>query len=406
MTGYPTWTPAARPGIIPLHPLGFGTILGRSFAALRHNPRVLFGFAVVVQTVGTLVAAAGVAAVGIFSFSRLATLSPGTDDFEAVLAGSIALTAVTGVVLTLAAAALSVLVQGIVVGEVAHAAVAEKQTLGMLWRRVKPVAGRLIAYTALVSLTVLVVLAIITAGLVALTVTVLPIGIVAIVLTVVAAIPLSLWLFTKLLLVPSAIVLEHATVMGAIRRSWVLIRGRFWVALGISVIISVCFGALAQVANVPFSFLSAGLGTIINPTGSPDVAAVIGVVVTALLTQLIILVIQAVSLIVQSTSAALIYIDCRMRREGLDLDLLAYVDRRDGGETDLPDPYRLHVGREIVQRAPVVTGYPVAYPAAGYPAGPAPVGSYPVAPPLPTPLPAPPASPNDQPTRWTAPGGS
>ena len=132
---------------------------------------MLFGFAVVVQTVGTLVAAAGVAAVGIFSFSRLATLSPGTDDFEAVLAGSIALTAVTGVVLTLAAAALSVLVQGIVVGEVAHAAVAEKQTLGMLWRRVKPVAGRLIAYTALVSLTVLVVLAIIAAGLVALTVT-------------------------------------------------------------------------------------------------------------------------------------------------------------------------------------------------------------------------------------------
>ena len=124
-----------------------------------------------------------------------------------------------------------------------------------------------------------------------------------------------------------------------------MIRGRFWVALGISVIISVCFGALAQVANVPFSFLSAGLGTIINPTGSPDVAAVIGVVVTALLTQLIILVIQAVSLIVQSTSAALIYIDCRMRREGLDLDLLAYVDRRDGGETDLPDPVSAHVGR-------------------------------------------------------------
>ena len=47
MTAYPAWTPASRPGIIPLHPLTFGTILGRSFAALRQNPRVLLGFALV-----------------------------------------------------------------------------------------------------------------------------------------------------------------------------------------------------------------------------------------------------------------------------------------------------------------------------------------------------------------------
>ena len=59
MTAFPTWTPAARPGIIPLHPLPFGTILGRSFSSLRQNPRVLLGFALVVQTLGTLVAAVG-----------------------------------------------------------------------------------------------------------------------------------------------------------------------------------------------------------------------------------------------------------------------------------------------------------------------------------------------------------
>ena len=47
MTAYPAWTPASRAGIVPLHPYGFGTILGRSFVALRHNPRVLLGFALV-----------------------------------------------------------------------------------------------------------------------------------------------------------------------------------------------------------------------------------------------------------------------------------------------------------------------------------------------------------------------
>ena len=34
MTAYPAWTPASRQGIIPLHPLSFGNILGRSFCAL------------------------------------------------------------------------------------------------------------------------------------------------------------------------------------------------------------------------------------------------------------------------------------------------------------------------------------------------------------------------------------
>ncbi len=41
-----TWTPAPKKGIIPLHPLTFGMLLGKAFAALRHNPKVLFGFAV------------------------------------------------------------------------------------------------------------------------------------------------------------------------------------------------------------------------------------------------------------------------------------------------------------------------------------------------------------------------
>ena len=46
--------------------------------------------------------------------------------------------------LGLAAGALGVTVQGIVVTEVAHAAVAEKLTLGALWRQGKPVVWRIL----------------------------------------------------------------------------------------------------------------------------------------------------------------------------------------------------------------------------------------------------------------------
>ena len=63
MTAYPAWTPASRPGIVPLHPLSFGTILGRSFVALRQNPRVLLGFALVVQTVAYLLVLAAIGGV-------------------------------------------------------------------------------------------------------------------------------------------------------------------------------------------------------------------------------------------------------------------------------------------------------------------------------------------------------
>ena len=49
---------------------------------------------------------AAVLGVSFASFSRLDTLQPGTDEYETVLAGSIALTAVTGIVLGLAFMAL------------------------------------------------------------------------------------------------------------------------------------------------------------------------------------------------------------------------------------------------------------------------------------------------------------
>ncbi|MFT4136017.1 glycerophosphoryl diester phosphodiesterase membrane domain-containing protein [Microbacterium sp.] len=392
MTAFPTWTPAARPGIVPLHPLTFGTILGRSFVALRQNPRVLLGFALVVQTVGTIVAAAGIVAAGVFSFARLATLQPGTEDFETVMAGAIALTSIVGIVLSLAASALGILVQGVVVGEVAHAIVAEKQTLRALWARVRPVAGRLVGYTLLVTLIGTVALGAVTAVVVAVAVAAGAWAVLIVVVVLIVAVPLLLWLSVKLLLVPSVIVLEGAGITTGIARSWTLTRGRFWPILGIVVVITLVFGVLTQVANVPFMFLTTGLSTIFAPTGEPDATALIGIVVGAVLTEIVMMLIQSIGLIVQSTASALIYADCRMRREGLDLDLLAYVDRRDAGQTELPDPYRLHIGRETAPRwaRPAPAGVPAT------PSAPA----EPAAQPVPTQTPPdPPAA-----TEWTAPG--
>ncbi|HVL60792.1 MAG TPA: glycerophosphoryl diester phosphodiesterase membrane domain-containing protein, partial [Microbacterium sp.] len=391
MTAYPAWTPASRPGIIPLHPLTFGAILGRSFAALRQNPRVLLGFALCVQTVAYVVVLVALGGVAWASFSRLDTVQPGSDEFNAIMAGSIAITSVAGIVLGFAAMALSVIVQGVVVTEVSHAVVAEKLPLGALWRQIRPVTWRLIGYSLILIAAMVAAFAVVGAAVFGLATVAPPAAVGLGVLVVLAFIPLTLWLSTKLFLVPSAIILERATIRIAIGRSWRLTRGRFWSTLGIIVLLNLVFSGIAQVISLPFSFLSTGLTTVIAPTGDTNVTAIITLLASALLTQAVVLLVQSVALVVQSTAAALVYIDCRMRHEGLDLDLLAYVERRDAGATGLADPYLEHIGRETAPRgftypqpsyapapgyaysqAPVYGGQPGPYPvgyghAAGYP---------------------------------------
>ena len=410
MTAYPSWTPAPRPGIIPLQPLTFGTILGRSFSALRHNPKVLLGFAMVVQTVAYLVVTIAISGIAFASFSRLDTVPAGTDEWDAVLTGSITLTALSGLVLGLLAGAVGVLVQAVVISDVLHAAVAEKMTLRMLWQRVRPVAWRLIGYTILLSLAIGVIV-IIVGGLIAVLAVAVPAAAVILgILVILAAIPISLWLAVKLLLVPAVLIVEHTSLGAALGRSWRLSRGRFWVILGILVLVSLVFGAVAQVVSIPFSFLASALTTVIAPTGDESAAAIIGIVATLGLTQIVTLLIQSVAVIVQSTAAGLVYIDCRMRHEGLDLDLLEYVDRRDAGATDLPDPYVVHVGRAAQPRWPTAYGQPAPFaPPPGYTIVPPPAAEQTSASPAAVPPapdqspPAPTAGPDDDQTTWAMP---
>lgn len=448
MTAYPAWTPASRPGIVPLHPYGFGTILGRSFVALRHNPKVLLGFALIAQTVAYLILTAAVAGAAVASFTRLDTVAPGSDDYDAILAGSIVLTAATALVLGVAAGALSVIVQGVVVAEVAHAVVSEKPTLKAVWARVKPVIWRLIGYSALTLLATVVALGVL-AGIVALLVmSVLWLGILVGVLAVLGLIVVALWLAAKLFLVPSVIILERSPVFRAIGRSWRLTRGRFWSTLGVVVVISVAFSIIAQIISIPFSLIGSLVPAILAPTGETESGALIGVIGVQIIGQFGILLVQCIALVVQSTSAVLVYVDARMRVEALDHDLQTYVEARDAGATDLDDPYLVGVGRVVARPAPSgapgqsgyggMPGYgapaetpgygapagspvygvpawspgygaPTGSPGYGAPAGSpgygAPVGDAPPPPPAPAPN-APPAPQPQSPTTWAAPGSN
>ena len=437
-----TWTPAPRKGIIPLHPLTFGMLLGRAFAALRHNPKVLFGFAVAIQFVVVIVTAGVMGVVLFTTFARLETVSPSSPDFEAVLAGTIGINLIAGIAVGLASIAFTAMMQGVVAAEIGYAAIGVKADLRMLWRRMAPAFWRLAGFASL-SVIALFGLFLVAAAIIAAFVAggmggsaeLIGVIVVVVVLIVLASIPLTVWLSTKLLLVPSILVLEHARFRDAFVRSWRLTRGRFWVAFGVTFLINIIMGVAMQVVSFPVTLLSSLPGSVIAPTGAAEPTAVVGYIFTLLAPQALLLVIQAIALVVQSTGGALVYLDCRMRYEGLDQTLIAHVERRDLGWTEeqLGDPYRVDPARAVTSAPPppqvpehvMMTqgyGYPpfTAQPPAGqpypapYPAAPAPAQGWTPAP-QPTaafPPPPPPAPPAASPTPpapvdggWAAPGG-
>ncbi|MEW2005001.1 glycerophosphoryl diester phosphodiesterase membrane domain-containing protein [Microbacterium sp. NPDC079208] len=429
-----TWTPAPRKGIIPLHPLTFGMLLGKAFAALRHNPKVLFGFAVVIQLI-VVVATAGVMGLVLFStFSRLETVSPSSPDFEAVFAGTIAINLIAGLVVGLASVAFTAIMQGVVAAEVGYATVGVKATLRMLWRRMAPAFWRLAGFASLSVLALFGGLAIVAAVIAALiaaglggTPEMIGIVVLVVVLLALAAIPLTVWLSTKLLLVPSILVLERARFREAFVRSWRLTRGRFWVAFGVTFLISLIMGLAMQVVSIPTAMFSSFLGTVIAPTGSSEPSAVIAYVFALLAPQMLLLILQAITIVVQSTGGVLVYLDCRMRYEGLDQTLLSHVERRDLGvpEDQLGDPFAIDPARAVTSAPPprqvpehvmMSQGYgspayggppvaPIPFPGA---AGPLPTSPAPTAfAPPPPPAPAPPAPPSaEDAAGWTAPGST
>ncbi|UNK72645.1 hypothetical protein [Microbacterium sp. H1-D42] len=400
-----TWTPAPKKSAIPLHPMTFGMILGRAFAALRHNPKVLFGFAVAVQFGITLIAVVVMLLVSGFTAARIASVPPGSPDLGPIVAGSVALAVVVGIVIALASVAFTAIVQGLVAADVSFAALGRKAPLRQLWHRMRPAFWRLFAYSLLQGAAVLVWLLVVGGVVIGVMAASgfeaggVGLGAILGVFLVLGSIPLLVWLSTKLLVVPAVLVLEHATIGAALVRSWRLIRGRFWPALGVMFLIGAIMGLAAQVVSIPGSIISAVLGGVLAPTGSEDASAVVAVMAATILPQILVLAVQAITLVVQGTGATLIYLDSRMRYEGLDQTLIRHVERAALGTPDdqLGDPYALDPARAVGKTpppaqtppAPGYTTYPGAhptpsgYPAPGYPAQPsyaAQPGQYPAQP--------------------------
>ncbi|GAA4265329.1 hypothetical protein [Frondihabitans peucedani] len=337
------WAPPPRPGLVPLRPLTLGDILGAAFRVFRRNPRTTLGTSLLFNILSFLVSGLVLGGAAFAAYTRISGALP--QDRDRLLPGTIAGVAAAVLVPLFLTVVVQALLQAVFVLETSHQVVGEKMRLPGLLRQARGRIRALVGWVILLGLAFFVAFALI-AGVVALlavfggrggAVGAVVIGLIGFLGVVV----LAVWIGVKTALVPSILLLERLTIRQAVARSWSLTRQSFWRVFGIIALVTVIVGTAANVVGAPVSFLAQIGGGLVQPNGSVgDTSAVVTFIVVSLVGNLLTVLIQAIGAVIQSATVALLYIDLRIRREGLDLELLRYVELRTAGATPLPDPYR------------------------------------------------------------------
>ncbi|MDQ2698657.1 MAG: hypothetical protein M3Y46_07670 [Actinomycetota bacterium] len=334
----PSWTPPAREPFVPLRPLTMGQILAGAFRALRHNPAVTLVPAIVLSLAATVLGTV----FGLYVIDPL-LLESGSGlsvDVYAWMSG-FALGAVGWLVGRALVFGAGTLQQGVSSVDVAHAVVGRRLTPGGLRRRTRGVRAPLMAWTAIVVVAVIVggALGIALYGAIGYADPLM--GMLATLLVYPAVAVLLTWLGTKLAFVPSVLVIERLRLGAGVRRAWRLTRGQFWRTFGIRILCWAMIWIATMLVAIPVQLLVSWLASIVAGNGDMgDYLAVTkaGDAAAALIAS----VIGAIGLVVTTSTDALLYLDVRMRREGLDLTLSRFMEERrattrfDPAE---PDPY-------------------------------------------------------------------
>ncbi|HEV7741107.1 MAG TPA: glycerophosphoryl diester phosphodiesterase membrane domain-containing protein [Pseudolysinimonas sp.] len=354
------WTPPPKPGLVPLRPMTLGTILGASFQVMRRNPRTTLVPALVLALVIAIATAGGVALL-VGSISRVFTTSSYADQ-GALAAGSIGLGILVAIVAVALVVVAGAMLQALIVTEIASGTVGQKLTFGQAWARARGRVGAVLGYGMLLIVAIVVALVLVIAVLAGVTAAIAGsavtttnptsanigamIGVVlgGELLVFLAAGILWAWLGTKLAFVPSAIVLERLSIPAAIARSWRLTRGAFWRTFGILLLVYAMVYIATNLVAAPVQVLATFGTSFFDPTGASSVdvgSALTGVVIAAVVLYAVTSFVSSLGMVIESATAALLYLDLRMRKEGLDLELSRYVEARQTG-AQVPDPYLPH----------------------------------------------------------------
>ncbi|MFJ1868815.1 glycerophosphoryl diester phosphodiesterase membrane domain-containing protein [Streptomyces sp. NPDC088097] len=314
--------PAAKPGVIPLRPLGLGEILDGAMATMRAHWRsvlpITLVVATVIQVIGVLLQK--------YVFADLSTTTtsgakPRLDDVVNDLGSTLAFEVATGFIQLLGTIVATAMLTMIF----SRAVLGHSSTVSAAWRDARPQLPRLIGLTLIMGVG-----AVLLGG-----VLMLP-GILAgstglVILGIVIAFPLLIWLGIKFTLASAALMLEKCTVRKAFGRSSKLVQGSWWRVFGISLLTGLIAGVVAAIITWPMTILGLILfGGGMNGLQSGTAATAWGVLV---LSGVGVIIAQTVTLPLQSGVTVLLYVDQRIRREALDLELARAAGVEHSGTT-------------------------------------------------------------------------
>ncbi|TDD63182.1 hypothetical protein, partial [Actinomadura rubrisoli] len=295
-------------GAVPFRPMSISEMLDGSIAGMRRRPRMTLGLSVAVSTV--IQVASSIVAYFFIGNDARGEVTPG------VLLRSLGAQATLGVVGLVLSAYGILLLSGLLAPILGRELLGLPIAPGQAWRDARPRLGRLAATAGVVM----------GAPLLALVLPVVPffllvavdahpaLGVVAALVGFPLGIGLMVWLYILLVQAVPAVVLERQTVGGALRRARTLSKSRWLRTCGtllLALLVTVFMGFFAL--RIPFLIVQlVFFGT--DPEGGAAVAALALDTVGRIVSWSVVLPFDAGVI-------TLLYMDRRMRREGLDLDL-------------------------------------------------------------------------------------
>ncbi|QRP45017.1 hypothetical protein [Amycolatopsis sp. FDAARGOS 1241] len=290
----PGWNPhgLGKPGVISLRPLNVGDILDGAITAIRRYPVLILGMSAVVAV---LVAGLNLLVALVISpdLNRVAALGPAATQQEQLdalysLLGSTALSLIPTLIITLLG---QTFLTGFLTVVMGKAVLGRPVDFRSAWSEAAPRLLPLLAVTVLYGLAT---------------------AVAAIFCLLPAVIPYVFWSLAS-----PALVLERGTIRQAFGRSRTLVSGAFWRVLGILLLAAVIGWLISAIIGIPFDLGSGAFSGLFDPQAQVPQQTTGG------------LVLQSVGTVIASTIVTpftalvtvVLYIDQRMRREGMDIEL-------------------------------------------------------------------------------------
>lgn len=282
--------------------------------------------------------------VGVLTFASVSRISSATaEDEGTILAGTIGISVVSTLITVLFSLVATAVLQGIIVVEVARGALGEKLPLRRLWGFAKGKIWALVGWAIIIGGVMLVAIGIVVGLIVLMVATMGALGAGLSVIFAVLAFGgftvLGVWLGTKLSLVPSALVLEQVSLRKAISRSWSLTQGHFWKVFGVQLLVSSILSIASYFIIIPLALVAGIILALVDPTGAGGSTSMVWALVAYVVYIMVTIVVATIMAIVMTATSSLLYLDLRMRKEGLDLQLTRFVESRHMGADDTANPY-------------------------------------------------------------------